>query len=406
MQFTYKAKDGKGEVTEGTIEANDRFIAAKELRDRGEIPVTINEVESSTSFNKRFEKFFARVKLHDKIILIHNLSGMLAAGLPLNRALDVQKKQSKNPLLLQILNTLTDTINQGNTLSEGFAKFPKVFPALVVSMVRAGEESGNLSNTLEDIGTNLQKTYDLNRKIKSAMMYPMIIVFAVVLIGILMLIFVVPTLINVFANFGTKLPASTQFIIFVSHTVSNHTALFLLSVVGFFGGGFYLLKAKAMKPVIDTVILKLPVVGEITKEVNTARTARTLSSLLLSGVDMTRALTITKDVLQNGHYKDVLERANVAIQKGDTLSSVFKSEQKLFPIMMGEMIAVGEETGSLSKMLTDIAVYYEAEVDAKTKDLSTVIEPMLMLFIGGAVGFFAISIISPMYGLVNNLSAG
>lgn len=407
MQFTFKARDSKGEISEGSLEAADRFIAAKELREQGKVPILITEVSSSAGgFSAKFEKFFAKVKLHEKIILIHNLAGMLSAGLPLNRALEVQKKQNKNPLILEIIDGLLETINAGSTLSEGFAKYPKVFPPLVVSMIRAGEESGNLSTTLNDIGSNLQKSYDLNRKIKSAMMYPMIIVFAVVLIGILMLIFVVPTLTAVFKGFGTKLPASTQFIITISDFATHHTFLFLGSVALIFGGGAIFVKAKAMQKTNETILLHLPVIGTIAKEVNTARTARTLSSLLLSGVEMTRALTITEDVLQNSYYKEVLKKANVAIQKGSTLSSIFKAETKLYPVMMGEMIAVGEETGSLTKMLADIAIYYESEVDAKTKDLSTIIEPMLMLFIGGAVGFFAISIISPMYGLVDSLSAG
>ncbi len=406
MKFTYRAKDAKGEVSEGSIDAVDRFVAAKELRDGGKTPLSITEIESKATFSAQFERFFAKVKLHEKIIFIHNLSGMLAAGLPLNRALEVQKKQNKNPMLIEIIDGIMQTVNQGNTLSDGLAKYPKVFPPLVVSMVRAGEESGNLSGTLNDINTNLQKSYDLNRKIKSAMMYPMIIVFAVVLIGVLMLMYVVPTLTEVFKGFGAELPASTRFIIFISDAASQNPVLFLGSIVVLFGGGAVFVKSKKMARTNDNIVLHLPVIGTIAKEVNTARTARTLSSLLNSGVEMTHALMITKEVLQNSYYKDVLDKANAAIQKGSPLSTVFKAEPKLYPVMMGEMIAVGEETGSLTKMLSDIAVYYEAEVDAKTKDLSTIIEPMLMLFIGGAVGFFAISIISPMYGLVDNLSAG
>ncbi len=401
MNFTYTARDAQGKISQGTIDSVSRFTAAKELRDRGILPLSLTEIKTETSFSDKFAKFFGKVKLHEKIIFTHNLAGMLKAGLPLFRAIEVLKKQNKNPALEDVFVGLLSTIDKGGTLSDGFAKFPKVFSPLMVSMVRAGEESGNLSNTLGDIGVNLQKTYDLNRKIKSAMMYPSIIVAAIFIIATLMLMFVVPTLTKIFKEFGTALPASTKFVIFISDSVANHPFIFLGVVGVIVVGGMYIFRSEKLKPKIDALTLKLPAIGMLIKEVNTARTARTLSTLLTSGVEMTRALTITKEVLQNVHYREVIEKANLAVQKGLSLSSVFKDNQDLYPVMMGEMIAVGEETGALSQMLSDIAIYYEEEVDAKTKDMSTIIEPVLMVFIGGAVGFFAISMISPMYGLVS-----
>lgn len=401
MQFTYTARDAQGKTLQGVIDSVSRFTAAKELRDRGILPLSLTEIKTEVSFSDKFAKFFGKVKLHEKIIFTHNLAGMLKAGLPLFRAIEVLKKQNKNPALEDVFVGLLSTIDKGGTLSDGFAKFPKVFSPLMVSMVRAGEESGNLSNTLGDIGVNLQKTYDLNRKIKSAMMYPSIIVAAIFIIATLMLMFVVPTLTKIFKEFGTALPASTKFVIFISDSVANHPFIFLGVVGVLVVGGMYIFRSEKLKPKIDALTLKLPAIGMLIKEVNTARTARTLSTLLTSGVEMTRALTITKEVLQNVHYREVIEKANLAVQKGSSLSSVFKDNQDLYPVMMGEMIAVGEETGALSQMLSDIAIYYEEEVDAKTKDMSTIIEPVLMVFIGGAVGFFAISMISPMYGLVS-----
>ncbi len=401
MQFTYTARDAQGKTLQGVIDSVSRFTAAKELRDRGILPLSLTEIKTEVSFSDKFAKFFGKVKLHEKIIFTHNLAGMLKAGLPLFRAIEVLKKQNKNPALEDVFVGLLSTIDKGGTLSDGFAKFPKVFSPLMVSMVRAGEESGNLSNTLGDIGVNLQKTYDLNRKIKSAMMYPSIIVAAIFIIATLMLMFVVPTLTKIFKEFGTALPASTKFVIFISDSVANHPFIFLGVVGVIVVGGMYIFRSEKLKPKIDALTLKLPAIGMLIKEVNTARTARTLSTLLTSGVEMTRALTITKEVLQNVHYREVIEKANLAVQKGSSLSSVFKDNQDLYPVMMGEMIAVGEETGALSQMLSDIAIYYEEEVDAKTKDMSTIIEPVLMVFIGGAVGFFAISMISPMYGLVS-----
>lgn len=404
MEFSYKAIDATGTSIEGRLEAADRFTVAKEIRTRDQTPVSVQQVVVRHSFTKRFEHLFRHVALHEKLVFMHNLAGMLTAGLPLYRALEVQRKQTQNLALKDILDGLLATINAGGTLSNGLAKYPETFQSLVVSMVRAGEESGNLASSLAEIGENMQKSFDLNRKIKSAMMYPMIIISAIIVIGSLMLIFVVPTLTNIFKQFNTALPASTRFVIAISDAVSGHPVLFLGGVLAFFLFVAFIVKAKFMKRTNDTIMLVLPGISTIVKEINAARTARTLSSLLSSGVEMTRALSITRDVLQNTYYKEVLEMANVAVQRGEVLSSIFKAKPKLYPVMVGEMIAVGEETGALAQMLGEIATYYEEEVDAATKNLSTIVEPVLMVVIGAAVGFFAISMISPIYGLVNTLS--
>ena len=404
MQFSYKARDAQGNISEGTLEAADRFAVAKELRDRNQTPVSVVENKApGGDFSAKFAEMFGKVKMRDKITFTHNLSGMLTAGLSLYRALEVQKKQNKNPAMDTVLDGLLAGINQGGTLSDGLAKYPKIFSTLFVSMVRAGEESGNLSGTLKEIGVSLEKTYNLNRKVKGALMYPMVILAAMGGIGVLMLMFVVPTLTKVFADMGTELPVTTQFIVNLANFASGQPLLFLGSIAIFVGSILFFFKSKKLVHLSDKFVLKMPGIGLIVKEVNAARTARTLSSLLLAGVEMTRALDITKDVMQNIYYKRVLAHASEVVQKGEPLSSIFKSESDLYPIMVGEMIAVGEETGALTTMLSDVATYYEDEVDAKTKNLSTIIEPVLMVFIGVAVGFFAISIISPIYSLMNNI---
>jgi type II secretory pathway component PulF len=405
MLFNYTARDAQGEIVSGTLEAEDRFGVAKELRGRSQIPLSVKPIATKSAFSLSFERFFSRVTLREKVVFTHNLSGMLSAGLPLFRAIEVEKKQNKNPAFDIVLDGLLATINQGGTLSLGLSKYPKVFAPLFVSMVHAGEESGNMSGALKDIGVNLEKSFELNRKVKSALMYPAIIVSAIIIIGILMLIFVVPTLTKIFSDFGTTLPASTRFVIAVSDTVSTHPLQFLGGMFGCIALVTLFVKSKRMRRTNDRIVLMLPGIKSIVREVNTARTARTLSSLLSAGVEMTRALSITKDVVQNSYYKDVLESANSAVQRGEVLSNVFKAQPDLYPVMVGEMVAVGEETGALTQMLGDVATYYEEEVDAQTKNLSTIIEPVLMVFIGAAVGFFAVSMIAPMYGLVSTLTA-
>ncbi len=403
MKFKYKAQDKNGKIIEGYKDAPDRFTLAGEIRNEGSIPLSIEDFKEKSGGGSMNFEIFGSVSLSEKMIFTNNLSGMLTAGLSLTRALAIFEKQTKNPTFKKILTGLVEDINRGNSLSDAMKKFPKVFSGIFVSMVHSGEESGGLPQALSEVGLNLKKSYDLRRKIKSAMMYPSIILFAIFVIGVLMMMFVVPTLTKTFKDLGGDLPSSTKFVIWLSDTISQHTLLFL-GVVGAIVAIFVLFtRLEATRRYYDFIILHLPVIGNIAKEVNTARTARTLSSLLVSGVDMSKALSITEEVLQNIYYKELIHNAIASVEKGSALSESFKANIHLYPVMMGEMIEVGEETGNLSKMLLDIANFYEAEIDNKTKDLSTIIEPVLMVFIGGAVGFFAVSMISPMYSVMSNI---
>lgn len=403
MKFRYKEQTKEGKVIEGIAESPDMFALAKEIRERGGVPLSIKEFNEKSIKNIINFDVFVGVSLSEKIMFTNNLSGMLSAGLALTRALSVLEKQTTNKYFNSVLKSLIDDINGGGTLSSGMKKFPKVFSGVFVSMVHSGEESGGLPRTLQEIGMTLKKTYDLNRKVKGALIYPSIIVLAIFVIGILMMIYVVPTLTKTFTDVGVELPGPTKVIIFISNALSQHFFLFALVIALVVGSGLLFAKLKITKRYFDLFIIKIPVMGTLIQEMNTARTARTLSSLLSSGVDVSKALAITEEVLQNVHYKELVHNSINSIEKGVALSASFKANTHLYPIMVGEMIEVGEETGKLSSMLTDIANFYETEVDNKTKNLSTIIEPVLMIFIGVAVGFFAIAMIKPMYTVMDNI---
>jgi len=404
MFFSYKAKTKDGVIVEDVMESSDRFSLARELKSRGCTIFSIKEKkENSLTVDKLFQRIFGKVKIQEQILFTKNLSGMLKAGLSLARAISVLQKQTKNSKLSAILTAFANEINAGGTLSSGLEKFPKTFSKLFVSMTRAGEESGNLALALSEVGLNLEKAHSLTKKVKGALIYPGVILSAMVLIGILMFAFVVPTLAKTFKDVGVELPASTRFIIALGNFFSNYLILSLVSVVGLVVGFSYLVRASFMAKYVDFVIIKIPMIGEMAKQINTARTARSLSSLLLSGVPIIRAIEITEDVVQNVYYKRILNEAKEAIEKGAPLSEVFKSNSNFYPIMMSEMIQVGEETGKLSDMLLQIALFYEEEIENKTKNLSTIIEPFLMVIIGSAVGFFAISMITPMYKVMDNV---
>lgn len=405
MIFSYRVKSKTGQIVEGEIEALDRFVAARDLRSRGDSPISI--VEKSDNFLGSIDSFmslFSKINTEELILFTKNLSGMVRAGLSLSRGLSVLRKQTKNPKLSKVLDSLTNDIDAGETFSNALLKFPNVFSKLFVSMIRAGEESGNLAGALADIGINLEKSHALTRKIRGAMIYPGVILSAMVVIGVLMFAFVVPTLAGTFKELGVVLPLSTRLLIFFGNFFSNNLILTFVIIFAFVFGVYSIFRANFMAKYIDFVIIKFPIVGNLTKELNTARTARTISSLLLSGVSITKALEITEDVVQNVYFKKVLEEARVSVEKGSPFSDSFSKNPDLYPVMMSEMMEVGEETGKLSDMLLQIALFYEEEIENKTKNLSTIIEPLLMIVIGAGVGFFAISMISPLYSILGSIN--
>ncbi|MDQ3245205.1 MAG: type II secretion system F family protein [bacterium] len=404
MEFKYKIKTKEGQIVDGVMEANDRFSLSRDFRSKGSTPISIIEVKNNPlDLDALFAKFFSKIKTDDMILMTKNLSGMIKAGLSLSRALSVIEKQTTNKKLKQVIQNVNAEINAGSTFSAGLAKSGKVFSPLFISMTRAGEESGNLAGALGDIAINLEKSNSLTKKIKGAMIYPGVIMSAMVVVGILMLSFVVPTLAKTFKELGVKLPPSTQFVIFLGDVFSKHLLLSFV-VLGAIAFGFRaLFKAKFFAKYIDIALLHLPMISSMTKALNSARTARTISSLLASGVSISRAIEITQDVVQNSYYKKALDKSKEDIEKGKPFSKMFEENPKLYPTMMSEMISVGEETGKLSDMLLDVAMYYEDEIENKTKNLSTIIEPVLMIVIGTGVGFFAISMITPLYSVLNNI---
>lgn len=404
-RFAYTAKNAEGKVVTGTREARDKFALAHELRKEGlTILSAIAEKRGFSDSLKVLNDSFSSVPLKQKITFANNLSSMLIAGLSLSRALKILERQTSNKKLKKVTTTIIRDIDAGGSLSEALAKESTIFPPVFSAMVRAGEQSGNLPNSLKMVAEQMNKTYTLQRKVKGALMYPGVIIVIMMIISVLMLIFVVPTLTKTFASLHVALPWQTQLIVSASSFLVNHYFIAALAVLIIIGLSAWFLRTAFGKQARTYVALHMPVVGTIVRESNSAQMARTLSSLISSGVEMVQALETTKGVMQNDSYKQVLTEATLAVQKGQPLSGVFQAHENLYPILVGEMIEVGEETGNLAGMLLQTAIFYEEEVDAATKDMSTIIEPLLMLLIGGAVGFFAISIIQPIYSLGNSIS--
>lgn len=402
MLYTYTAKDKNGQTYTAELEAPSRNELYEKVRGEGGRIVSVRERRSGNK-SSFLSGLFGRVNTRDKIIFSKNLGSMLSAGLSTVRALDVMEKQTRKAALKSLLSELSADVSKGVTLSDALGRRPKVFPELMVSMVKAGEESGNLAESLRIVALQMDKSYALIKRVRGAMIYPAVILSLMVVISILLLIYMVPTLTSTFEGLNIELPLSTRVIIAASDFMVENTLLVIVAIIVLALALYFGFKSKLGKKISDRTFIRLPVVGLIIKEVESARTARTLSSLLSAGVPIIQALEVTEAVLGNHLYKDTLREARGAIQKGETISAVLGRHESIYPAFISEMAAVGEETGKIAEMLLNVASYYEDDVDEKTKDLSTIIEPLLMIVIGAGVGIFALSMLAPTYSLVGNI---
>lgn len=399
--FSYKAQKADGKIYTGTLEGESKTEVYAHVGAEGGTVVSIKV--AGGGFILKLNKLIGGVKMQEKIVITRTLAAMLKAGLPISRALSVLERQSANPLLKDTIKEVNTDVSKGLGLHEALAKHPKIFSKLFISMVKAGEESGTLTEALLVIGKQMERSHSLITKVRSAMIYPAIILIAIGIITVLMLLFVVPTLTSTFDELGVELPAMTQAIVSSSAFLQNNFLLVFVLFALFFGAMSYALKTERGSKIFGVIILHLPVVSVIVKETYTARTARTLASLLGSGVDMLHALEISQEVIGHPSYKKVFVESHEHVKKGDSLSKSFMEHTELFPILMGDMIAVGEETGAVSDMLLEVAEFYENEVERKTKDLSTIVEPLLMMLIAGVVGVFAMAMIAPIYSITESI---
>jgi type IV pilus assembly protein PilC len=403
-KYTYKAQLlATGAEIEGTAEAADKFELAKNMKADGKLLLTAME-QNEQSFNMdKINAFLSRDDLREKIVFARNLATMIQAGLPLSRALSIFLKQTQNPKLREVLRSLIDDINKGTALSDAMDKFPKIFEGVFVSMVRAGEESGGMVDALNVVGGQMEKTYTIRKKVKGAMMYPAMVMLVMFAVGVLMMIYVVPGLAQSFKEAGAQLPPLTKVVIAISDFLQNDSLLSALVVI-VLGGAFWWFKRTPVGDrYITWVAMHSPIFGKLVREFNSAIVTRTLSSLISAGVDIVHAIEITQDVVGNTFYKKTLEQAKQDVQKGIPLSKVFVDNADIYPVMVGDMMEVGEETGQLSTMLLKIATFYEEEVDQATADMSKLIEPLLMAMIAVFVGIFAVAMITPMYSLMQNI---
>lgn len=402
MEFTYNAISKDGRRESGVITAGNSAAAGHILKERGLLPTSL-ESEAGFSLSSQLQKI-GTVSLAERIGFVQNLGIMLKAGIAVSRALQIQVKQTKNPKFKNILADIAQQVESGKGLGEAISKYPHIFSNIFVSMVKVGEISGNLEKSLEYLTIQLQRDADLRSKTRGAMIYPSVIVSAMVIIGVFMAIFVLPQLTSVFKDFGGNLPITTQIVIHIADFMSGHAVLVIALMVGLVVGVVAFVKTSFGGRAFDWLLLHFLVINGIIKKINLARFARILSSLLKSGIPIVQGLEVSADSMGNVWYKDLVAQAAVNVKLGKPLTESLSKSPNLFPIIVVQMLQVGEESGTVEDMLGELAEHYEGEVDNTLRNLSSIIEPLLLLVIGGVVGVLAMALIAPIYQIAQNIN--
>lgn len=344
-----------------------------------------------------------RVPMAQKIFFLDHLRVMIGAGLSVVDALRILQKELTNQNLKAVVQQVTKDVEAGTELSAALGKHPKVFSAMYVQMIAAGELAGKLEESLSQMVFQMKRSYEMASNIRSAMMYPTVVISAMFVVGILMATMVLPKLVTLFEEFDSELPLPTRILIAVNNVMSNpfYLALFIAAFIGFIVFHVLTLKRSASyKRSVHNMLLHLPIFGPVIKQINLARFSLTLSSLLKSTIPIIDATKITADTCGNVQYRDALTEASVEMKQGRPLSEVLHTHPFLFPPMVTEMVLVGEKTGEVEQLLKELAEFFSAEVDHTMKNFTVIIEPVIIVLLGIAVAGIAMAVIMPMYSLV------
>lgn len=408
--FQFTAKDKTGQQVQQTQEAASKDALIKSLRDQGLYPMQIKEQKSSAVAKKSAKSFSfsfgKRVGLKDLSIFCRQFATMINAGVSLVRCLDVLEQQTSNVGLKEIIRDIQSEVEGGATLSKSMTKYPRVFSELATGLVRAGEVGGVLDETLERLAQFLEKDLELRQKIKSAMTYPVLVMIVAVGIVSFLVMFILPKFMQLFLDLGMEesdFPAPTRLLMSVSHFAMDKWYIMIAIIVGLWIAIGRIKRTKTGKRYYDTLVLKIPVFGNLNHKIAVARFARTLSTLLSSGVPILQAMETVAGTVANDIIADAILLSRASIREGDTIADPL-AESRMFPPMVVQMITIGEETGQLDSMLEKVATFYEREVDAAVESLTAAIEPVMIVGLGFIVGFIVVAMFLPLIGVIQNLS--
>lgn len=402
--YFYTAKTFTGETKTGNEIATDERQLAQSLKSQGMMLIRAAGEEAKKKSLLSFSiSFGGGASATEKIMMARNMGVMFSTGLALTKIFDILATQSKNKKLKEVLLDIKERINKGENLSDALNRYPKIFSELFVNMIKVGEESGTLDEIFQVLSLQLTKEHDLKSKIRNAMIYPCIILMVMVVIGGIIITVVLPSLNIFFTSLNVDVPIYTRILLAVGQFMAEKWYVVLLGIIIAAASFFFAIRTKKGKWILDTVFLKMPVISPIVKKTNSAGLVRSLSSLIAAGVSLVRALEISSKTAGNHYFKDALIDAGNKIKKGEKLSSALKMYQNLFPLGVIEMVEVGEETGKTSEIMKKLADFYEQEAVSAIEKLTIIIEPIMIIGLGLAVGFFAFSIIQPMYSSLKSI---
>jgi type IV pilus assembly protein PilC len=399
-QFKYQGRNIKGRRQTGTITSTSKREAIIKLRQKGIKVLEINEVPE-TLLNKEIT-FGNAVKLQDFVIYLRQFATLLKAGVSVVDSTRILASQTESKALKKALEEVEEDLRAGNPLSMATAKHKRIFPPMFVNMIKAGEAGGNMDETLERLADHFEKVHRTRQKMVSALAYPIVVGIIAIGVVIFLLIGVVPTFVQMFADFHAELPAITKFVLKASEVMQVYWWLVVLAIFGLYVLFSVLKKHKESKYYIDYVMLRMPIFGKLLQKAALARMARTLSSLFSSSVPILQALAIVENVVENEVIAKVIKQARDSLERGQSLTEPMKKHWA-FPPLVTQMIAIGEETGSLDAMLAKVADFYEAEVETATDRLKSLIEPFMIVLLAGIIGTIVTSIIVPMYDIFNHI---
>ena len=399
--FTYKARDEAGQAVKGVMEAESQEQLAQKLRRMGYMPTQILAAQSSFAFED-FGKRFERIGAVEMIMFNLQLANMIDSGLMILTSLRAIQEQCENKKLKQILSQVERSVEAGATFSESLAQHNTVFPKLFVSMVKAGETTGHLPTVLNRFASYAEQREDLRQKILSACFYPMILLIAGIAVICFIVTFVVPRFVDIFQKTGIPLPMPTQIIYSLGLGIKHFWYLILVAILGLVAFVKYYRQSERGKYQFDQMILKIPVIGTVARKVIVSRFCRTLATLVDSGVPLLQGLQVLKEVVGNEVFARLVQNVHDSVQGGDKISQTLKVSQE-FPPDVIQMIISGEETGQLGKMLNKAADFYDTAIEYSIKKLTTLIEPVFLIVMGGMVGFIMASMLLPIFDMVKTL---
>ncbi len=402
LAFDYRGRDGAGKLVKGRLDAASEGAVVQRLRGMGVSPIAITESKAGTGLQTEIKipGFEAGIKLKELAIMARQGATMLASGLSLLRALSILADQTESRRLRTILGQVRDEVERGVAFSDAVAKFPVDFPPIMINMIRAGETGGFLDKAMESIATNFEKEHKLRTTIKSAMTYPVVVLVMSLLAVVIMLIFIVPVFQSMFEGLGSKLPLPTMMLVYLSHAM-RYVAIPLAIAIAVFWFWWRANKnTDRVRAFVDPIALRLPVFGALQKKIVIARFARNFSDMIGAGVPILQALRIVGEVSNNFVVQRALNNVGEAVRKGESIAEPLAKES-VFPSMVSQMVAVGEDAGSLEVMLEKIAVFYDAEVEATTEALTSLIEPLLIAFLGVVVGGMIIALYLPIFQITS-----